>query len=178
MHALVTYLIAAGLLIVTVFTLGEDLLFSFATATDSWSTLQARSDDKIGTRLSGPTGLSLNASSTVQITLVNDGDVALGPFAKWDVILEVQANPGLTISYLTYTTSTTPSAGQWAVSGIYLDASALTAEISEIGNFNPGEEMIVLASTTQAIVANTYDRATFVTPNGVTAKVIFQVVEP
>ena len=100
MHALVTYLITAGLLIVTVFTLGEDLLFSFATATDSWSTLQARSDDKIGTRLSGPTGLSLNASSTVQITLVNDGDVALGPFAKWDVILEVQANPGLTISYL------------------------------------------------------------------------------
>ncbi len=48
--------------------------------------------------------------------------------------------------------------------------------ISEIGNFNPGEEMIVLASTTQAIVGNTYDRATFVTPNGVAAKVIFQVV--
>ena len=32
--------------------------------------------------------------------------------------------------------------------------------------------------TTQAIVGNTYDRITFVTPNGVTAKVIFQVVVP
>ncbi len=178
MHAVITYLITAGLLMVAVFSLADDLLFSFGTATDSWSALQARSDDKIDTRLSGPTGLSLNASSTVQITLANDGDLALGPFADWDVILEVQKNPGLAISYLTYTTSTTPSAGQWAVSGIYLDASALTTEISEIGNFNPGEEMIVLASTTQAIVANTYDRATFVTPNGVTAKVIFQVVVP
>ena len=44
------------------------------------------------------------------------------------------------------------------------------------GVFNPGEEMVVVANPSNQVKANTTDRATFVTPNGVVAKVIFEVV--
>ena len=60
--------------------------------------------------------------------------------------------------------------------GIYLDASTLVGEIVDPGVLNPGEEMIILANPSPSVVATSYDRATFVTPNGTSVKVIFKVV--
>ena len=81
----------------------------------------SRSQAETDTRISGPIGMSVNATSTVTMTLANDGDVTLGRFADWDAIMEIQTSPGLKISYLSYTENASPGADQWTVKGIYLD---------------------------------------------------------
>ncbi len=150
---------------------------SFTDITTSWDVLQQRADSSADTRIAGPVGLSVSATSTVEITLVNEGDSAVARFADWDVLFEVQQSPGLAIAYLTYTTSTSPSANQWAVKGIYLNAASSTPETVDPGVFNPGEEMVVVANPSPSVQSGTHDRASFVTPNGSTVKVIFKVVE-
>ena len=164
-------------MLITVVTLSERMMASFADVTTSWDALQQRADGRADTRIGGPVGLSVSATSTVEITLVNEGDAALGLFADWDVIFEVQQSPGLAIAYLTYTTSTSPSTNQWAVKGIYLNAASSTPETVDPGVFNPGEEMVVVANPSPSVQSGTHDRASFVTSNGSTAKVIFKVVE-
>ena len=177
MHVVITYLVTAVLTLVTILTIGREMMVSFDDITSSWTTVQERSQDESDTKITGPIGLTVSATSTsVQITLANKGKTALGEFADWDVIFEIQKSPGLGISYLAYTENASPGADQWTVKGIYLDASALTDEIVDLGVLNPGEEMIVLANPSTPLVANTYDRATFVVPDGVNAKVIFEVV--
>ena len=150
---------------------------SFTDVTTSWDVLQQRADSRADTRIAGPLGLTVSATSTVEITLVNEGDSALALFADWDVLFEVQESPGLAIAYLTYTTSTSPSANQWAIKGIYLNAASSTPETIDPGVFNPGEEMVIVANPSPSVQSGTHDRASFVTPNGSTAKVIFKVVE-
>ena len=162
-------------MIVAVFSLGGDMLDIFGDLTDSWITLEARAEERADTKIAGPTNLSVTASSTVQITLVNEGKVALARYADWDVIFEIQKGPGLGVSYLTYTASSSPAASEWTVQAIYLSAASSTPEIVDPGVFNPGEEMVLVANPSPSVKAGTYDRATFVTPAGVVAKVIFEV---
>ena len=159
------------------FTIAGDMLGTFRDAADSWSDLHDRSQRRADTKLSGPIGLAVIATSTVQVTLTNEGKVALGQFAKWDVLFEIQEAPGLAISYLTYTEDSSPAANRWTVQGIFLAASTATPEIVDPGILNPDEIMKILANPSPSVKADTYDRAVFVTPNEVTAEVIFKVVE-
>ena len=165
-------------MLVTLSTIGRDMLVTFGGVADAWTDLRTRTEVMQQTRIAGPVGLSVAATSTVQITVTNEGDASLGRFDDWDVILKTQQSPGLGISYLGYTTSTSPAANQWTVEGIYLDASSdpKKAEIVGPGLLDPGEAMIVVANPSPAVKADTYDRATFVTPNGLRAEVIFRVL--
>ena len=178
MHVLVTYLITAALLLVTFVSIGDDILATFAGITEAWPVIRKRSDQRVNTKIERPTNLSVSAAPSVQITLFNTGTAAVGPFRDWDVLFEVQKSPGLAIATLTYTENASPGANQWTVQSIYLDDSASPPknEIVDIGTLNAGEKMVVLANPSPTVTANTHDRATFVTPNGVTAKVIFEVV--
>jgi hypothetical protein len=175
-HVLITFLVTISLTLATLLTLGTDLLVTFGDVTEAWGDLEARTEQTADTKIAGPIGLSVSATSTVQITIANEGGVALGEFARWDVIFEIQQSPGMGIAYLAYTEDASPGSNQWTVKGVYLDASAQTPEFVDPGILNPGEEMIVLANPSPSVTQNTYDRATFTTPNGVTTKVIFKVV--
>ena len=178
MHVIVTYVFTMGLMMLTLLTIGRDMLVTFDSVADAWRGLQTRTEAMQQARIAGPVGLSVDATSTVQITVTNEGDAALGRFKEWDLIVETQQSPGLGISYLSYTTSTSPSANQWTVEGIYLDASSdpKKSEIVGPGSLDPGEAMIVVANPSPGVKADTYDRATFVTPNGLGAEVIFHVL--
>ena len=176
MSVAITYLISLALFVVAFLTLGREMLATYDGVTASWTTLRNLSSEKANTRLTGPTGLSVSATSTVEIILVNEGIVAIGRFKDWNVIFEVQKASGFEVLYLTYTENASPGANQWTDKGIYINASALTAEITDIGTLNPNEEIIVLANPSPSVVATKYNRATFVTPNGITAKVIYKVV--
>ena len=158
-----------------IMTFGGDMMGAFDSTTESWIAMQSRIEERADTRVTGPTGLSVSATSTVALTMVNEGDVTLGRFADWDVIFEIQENPGIDFAYLTYTTNATPAANEWTVQGIFLNAASSIAEIVDPGVFNPGEEMVILANPSPSVTANTVDRATIVTPNGVTTTVIFQI---
>lgn len=164
------------IILISFLTLGREMIVTYDGVADSWTTLRKLSTEKADTRLTGPTGLSVSATSTVEMILVNEGNVAIGRFADWNVIFEVQKASGFEVLYLTYTENASPGANQWTDKGIYINASALTAEITDIGTLNPNEEIIVLANPSPSVIATKYDRATFVTPNGITAKVIFKVV--
>ena len=113
----------------------------------------------------------------VKVTVTNAGEVPLAQFEDWVLVLEIQKDPGLGIAYLKYTTTTTPpGTNEWTVDGIYRDASTLEPEGGGPGILDPGEEMVVLVKPNPAVVLSTADRATFSTPNGATATVIFEVV--
>ena len=176
MHILPTFLISLLLILIAGLTLAGDLLATFESLTQSAISVRSRSEQRANTKIAGPLGLSVSATSTFQITLKNEGSVALGQFADWDVIMEVQKAPGLGIAYLTYTEDASPGANQWTVKKIYLNAASSTSEIVGPGVLDPGEEMVILANPSPSITANTYDRATFVTPNGIATKVVFEVV--
>jgi hypothetical protein len=163
------------MLMALLFVLAQDMVGAFSDITDALTGLQSRSERRAATDLSAPTGQSVTPDAAVQLTLTNPGDVALGQFSDWDVIFEIQQSSGFSVKYLTYTTNASPGVNEWTVKGIYLDSDTLSDEVVDPGVFNPGEEMIVLANPSPTVVPNTYDRATFVTPNGVVAKVIFQV---
>ena len=176
MHVVISFLFTTMVLIGVLFAIGRDMLDTFGDVTEVWHVVEARTEERADTKITGPLALSMSTTTTVQITLANEGRIALARFADWDVIFEVQTAPGLGISYLSYTASSTPATGEWTVKGIYLDASLLTAEIVDPGVLNSGEEMIVLANPSTSVKANTYDRAIFSTPNGVVVKTIFHVV--
>lgn len=158
-----------------VFTIARDSLETYDIVTSAWTRLEARAQDQTATRIAGPTSLRVPIASTVEITIANQGSVPLEEFSWWDVVFEVQQDPGVSILYLDYTAGPSPGANQWTVKGIYLDAGSQTPEVVDPGVLDPGEEMVVLANPSPAVKGGTYNRATFATPNGVVASVIFAV---
>jgi len=161
-----------------VLTVGDSLIETFGDVTTGWVDQQGRIEEQADTRVTSPFGLEVTASSTVQVTLTNDGSESLGMFDDWDLIFEVQESPGIDVVYLTYSSTTPPAAGAWAVQGIYLNVASSTAEIVEPGVFNPGEEMVIVANPSPSVVTNTYDRVTLVTPSGIVTKVIVRILPP
>ena len=175
MHFLVPSLAAMALILWATSALGGSVLHTVAEKRDSWSSLESRSKDQVDTEIAGPNSPpTVLPGPLVRITLANEGSTPLRGFSEWDVIFEVQKSPGLSITSLTYTAQC-PSTNQWTIRGIYSDAASTTPEADEPGTFNTGEEVIVLAKLSPETVLNTYDRATFATSNGVTAKVLFKV---
>jgi len=174
-HVVAAFLKSMGIMLSVVLTVGDSLLSTFGDISEEWLGQQKKTEMKADTIVSGPFGLEVTASSTAQVTLSNDGEEPLAMFEDWDLIFEIQESPGIDVLYLTYSSTTPPATSTWAIEGLYLDAASSTAEIIEPGVFNPGEEMVIIAKPSQAIVANTYDRITFVTDNGTVTKVTFKV---
>lgn len=175
MHNVITYLLSTILLIAVMFTMAQRGLGIFADVTDTWIMFEDRTDQNRKTRLTGPVGLTADKAGPVYITLVNEGDVALGDFDNWDVIFEIQEASGFDINYLEYT-ELVPGADRWTVDGIYLDTTPLTSEYIDPGILNPGEKMVIRANPSASMVENTVDRAVFVTPDGFKTEVIFEVI--
>ena len=166
MNAVLVFVFMSAASILITFTLIGDTLVQFGDLFESWTALEARSERRAATRIAGTSDLSMQAVPMIKLTLTNEGDISLGPFADWDVIFETQLSSALGVSYLTYTSSTSPGQNQWTVLGIYLNAASSTPEIADPGILDPNEQMVVLANPSPAHGGNTFGRATFVTPNG------------
>ncbi|MGH2542254.1 MAG: hypothetical protein ACRDIB_05645, partial [Ardenticatenaceae bacterium] len=133
MHVVITYLLTLFIILVSMLTIGREMIATFSSITEAWGVAQARAEGIAETRLSAPGGLTVNPGTTIDVTLINQGNVALAHFANWDVIFEIQEGSDVTLAYLTYTTDANPAQGEWAVQGIYLDADTLTDEIVDPG---------------------------------------------
>ena len=99
----------------------------------------------------------------------NDGQTELREFAKWDVIIIYQDEPGagLVVQRLAYSATDPPGVGNWTVSGIYQDAETLTPEVYDPGILNPGEEIVISAQLSPAVAEGTVNRITLAVANGV-----------
>ena len=160
-HFVVVSLFSVVFLLGALLTINEALLRVFGQVTDGSRVVLERSLLREDTTIAGPTELTVKATTTIEITIANEGNVTLGRFSDWDVIFEILETSCLGIAYLTYTENTIPGKNEWSVKGIYLDASTLTPETLDPGLFNPGEEMIVLANPSPSVAHKTYNRATF-----------------
>ena len=125
--------------ILITFTLIGNTLVEFGDLFVSWTALEARSEQRAATKIAGPSDLSMQTVPMIKLTLTNEGDVSVGPFADWDVIFETQLSSTLGVSYLAYTTSTSPAKNQWTVLGIYANAASSTPEIADPGILDPDE---------------------------------------
>ena len=76
-------------------------------------------------------GTLVISNSRLDFTVINNGQSQLRQISDWDVIVwyEGASGSGLQIKWLTYTTSATPSAGEWTLTGIYEDAATLAPEV-------------------------------------------------
>jgi len=177
MHVAIIFLFTSSLIIAVVMTFGEDMIDTYSILTNRWDTLNGEWEEQSNTLVSGPDGgaESITATSTVRIPLTNKGRVAFEEFSKWDVVLELQQDPNLEVTYPTYTTSSSPSVNEWTVEGIYLDEAATIDENRGPDIFNPGETLMMLVNPTSTMAGRFYNRATISTPNGFTVAVHFYV---
>jgi hypothetical protein len=172
----ITFLLTGIFFLLVLFSFGRDMIVSFGRISDSWAAVEARRERDIETTIAGPPGQWAGAEDEVNVTISNTGKVALGQFADWDVVFEIQQGSGLGIAYVSYVDTGPLAANQWTVDGIYRDAANLTPETVDPGILNPGEEMVVRAKPDPPVVLDTFDRVTFSTPNGITARVVLEII--
>ena len=120
-------------------------------------------------------GTSVISNSRLDFTIVNNGQSQLRQISNWDVIVwyEGASASGLQIDWLTYTTSSTPSTGEWTLTGIYEDAGTLSPEVYQPGIVNPGEEFILRIELGPAVDAGSSNTVTLGVEQGVTVTAVF-----
>ena len=120
-------------------------------------------------------GTSVTSNTRLDFTVLNNGQSQLRRISDWDVIVWYQGatGPGLEIARLTYTTSATPSAGEWTLTGIYEDAGSSDPEVYQPGIVNPSEEFIVRAELGPAVATSSTNTVTLAVEQGVAVTATF-----
>ena len=176
MSVAVTFLLTTIMMASILFALGDRALTAFARISETWTDVEERSLGDIQTRLRGPIGLTAKAASTtVEIILTNIGDDPLEQFSKWDVIIETWHSDCPKITYLTYSTTTPPAAGRWAIKDVYLNAASSTPEVVDPDVLNPGEQAVIEVNPDHPLVVNSYNQVMLATPNAVVTRTIFKI---
>jgi hypothetical protein len=105
---------------------------------------------------------------SVEVSVLNSGEVHLAQFAKWDVLIQYyDAGKTYHISRLSYTENSNPGDNQWTIVNIYTDESLGQKEVFEPGILNPGEVMLMRLSLAPLPGAATTNFVTVSSANGV-----------
>jgi len=164
-NAIVTVIMTA-LMLAGVSILAQGSFTAVGSVSDSWKDMEVRSSALSRTDM-GVLDVSY-ATPTLDVTLVNTGGESLRNFGKWDVVAQYYETDGTyNTTYLTYTTATLGD-NEWQKVGIYLDASASTAEAHQPQILDPGEELVIRLSMTPVADAAANNVIVIGTPNGVT----------
>ena len=128
------FVLTLALVLRVVFTMGTDMTRTFSELTDAWDSTRSgwfeRAETDIDMHMLTNVPPS-NNSTSVEVVVTNEGDVALANFALWDVIMQVTKTNQMGIEYLTYTTAAVPNEGEWTVKGVYLIAATETEEVED-----------------------------------------------
>ena len=176
MTNLLTAVFAVALLILGVASLTEATLSSASDVSGAWANMAERHLAAIRTDVSLVTADVAGSGTNVDIKLLNSGQTVLGTFTSWDLVIEyykTSTNQGLAISWLSYTSSSTPLNGEWTVNAIYANSNFVDAEVYDPNIFNPNEGMIIRLKITPEIPTSTANLVTIGTPNGVTVAAPF-----
>jgi len=174
MDTAIASLICITIILVGLLTMAHSYLSSQDVILGSWRDMEERLGEIARTDLSLVRAETKSAGAIVEVTLRDDGNTKLADFEEWDVIIQYYRSTGqYVIRWLPYTQGTNPGDNQWAVAGIYLDASKGTEEVFEPGILNPGEEMIVRIKVSPVVGDNTTNLVTIATPNGINLPVVF-----
>jgi hypothetical protein len=120
-------------------------------------------------------GTTLTSNATLEFTVQNSGQSLLRQVSDWDVVVWYHGatGSGLEIDRLTYTTSPSPSAGEWTLTAIYEDAGYSNPEVYEPGIVNPGEEFIITAELGPAVATSSSNTVTLAVEQGIAVTAVF-----
>jgi len=158
------------------------------TAALTWSQAAFTSFDSVSQSLKQTTQTTQEVSRTdikvvhaqtqgdsVEVSVLNSGEVHLAQFANWDVVVQYyDASGGYHISQLSYTENSSPSEGQWTIVNIYTDESMAQKAIFEPGILDPGEVMLMRLSLAPLPGAGTTNFITLSSANGVSTSAQFK----
>ena len=170
MGNIIVAVFAVGLITVAMVTLTSASLSSANQVSLAWDQMARRNGERERTHLTLVSVDPIPTSTDIDLTIRNSGQTALRRFSDWDVIIRYYAtstNQGMSLKWMAYTT-TAPSAGQWTVTGLYLDAGALKSEVYDPNVLNPGEEAVIRLNITPAIPTSTDNLISIGAANGVT----------
>jgi hypothetical protein len=170
-NALVTLFVVA-LLLVAFMTWSQASISSVDSGAQAWKEMTdiavevSRTDIEV-------TDAQMQASF-VEVLTLNDGEVNLAHFAKWDVLVQYyDGNSTYHVESLSFTEDAVPSDNQWTVTVIYSDESLSQLEVFEPGVLSPGEVMMMKLKLNALPGVGTTNRVTLSTPNGVVASAQF-----
>ena len=155
--------------------LARGSIFSFEELSEALQTMEHRIEQTARTKIAGVSATTLPGGTDVRIVIKNSGEVSLSDFEHWDMLVQYTDSLGdLSIQSLTYSASSPPASGQWAVDGIFRDVASSTAEVFEPGVLNPSEEVVLPARVSPNVGNGTTDNlATVSTSRGAAVSLAF-----
>lgn len=166
-------LISMALILIGTLGMTQGMLSSVDTASSSWQQAEERMGNIRRTEINQVSISIQNGGTLLEVTLGNQGEVALRDFKRWDVVVQYYATDNnYYIKRVPYTNDT-PGDDQWTVTGIFMDAQASTSELFEPGILNPDEEAVVQIKLSPGIKVGLTNLVSIATPNGVVTPVIF-----
>jgi len=144
---------------------------SIDTLSTSWKQMTQLAGEMRRTEIVTDNCTVSNEGVRVEVIIRNDGEISLGDFNSWDVVINYSSDNGTVSRWLPYTLSIPPENNRWTISEFRFNGSAETIEPNIL---NPGEDMKILMQLNPGVAVNTTNRVTISTPNGVAAQAIFQ----
>lgn len=138
MEHVILALIAMAVILSGGMILAQTAVVSADRLAEQWKETGVRTEELTRTAISATSVVDQGVGG-LGVTVRNSGQVVLGQFADWDVIVQYYDAPGnYKIARMTYTPNTTPGNNEWAVNAINLGANP---EVYEKGLLDPGEDM-------------------------------------
>ena len=169
--AIVTVMMTA-LILAGVAVLAQGSFTALAQITDAWNQMEDRTSTMARTQVAAVS--TSYATPTIDVTMLNSGEVPLRDFAKWDVVVQYYETDGTYRStWLPYTTATPVSDNSWGVVGIYHDAAASKPETYQPNILDPGEHLVIRIVVNPAADAAANNQVVIGTPNAATLSSAF-----
>ena len=169
--AIVTVIMMA-LLLAGVGVLAQGSFTGLARITDAWNEMEDRTSTMARTDVDAVS--ASYATPTIDVTMLNAGEVALRDFAKWDVVVQYYETDGTYRStWLSYTTASPVGDNKWGVVGLYDDAAASNPETYQPNILDPGEHLVVRIVVSPAADSAANNLVVIGTPNAATLSSTF-----
>ena len=179
MENVITALVVITLVVFSLITLTGDFIGTQDALRAAWQEHDARSGEQLRTLLVPVDAVISGGGTVIEVTFENAGAARVSGFADWDAIIQyTDLAGGYHVEWLEYLEAGEPISSQWAVQGIYLDASQGQPEAFEPGVINPGEQVVLRIRLASPLEEDSGVMTTFATANGVDASMTFAYTIP
>lgn len=168
-------LFCIGMILFITLTVAQTSLSAKDEVAMAWKQMEQTSSDRARTDISICSSDVFDAGAQGYFVIENTGQLSLEDYAQWDVICEwlESAASEHHVGWFDYTTSGTPSNGEWRIEGTYIDEACTTQEVFNDGVFDPGEYFRMHLKVASPIKTSAVHRLLVATDNGVVANLLF-----